>query len=127
MPSKPSGAPNLTAQLGLSGQYVQFSVCKSSGTFSNDLKVEVGDWITGYYISTTINPTGGSCSNWITLNINYGAVKTNTVLQNQAVRVISPASCASKFDSGCNPTGGSCGYCWAGSTGKALTATCKWK
>lgn len=107
------------------GSGVDLRVCKVSGTFFNDVAVTFEEWVK--YSGTTLlnsplSSSGSTCSPWSPLS-GTDAWQEGQSLGGE-VRVVSPASCASKWDFHCqSPPSPDCGTCWFFNT-STLQRTC---
>ncbi|MDI1428219.1 hypothetical protein [Polyangium sorediatum] len=111
-----------------SGTGLEARVCKSSGSFSNDIAFSIYDGATSSSVGTyvwNLSTNGKTCSSWVFLS------NSNAYSPGQQFggiwQVVSPASSASGWSfpySGCSVSGSPGGTCWNG-VSITMNRTCK--
>ena len=116
----------LTFEVAESGAGLKFRVCRSSGTFMNDIKVGLHDGADGSAgaLVAKLSAAGAMCSSWAEMSndTNYAFGEQFGGIWN----VVSPYSSAGDWDDygGCFVDGTPTGTCWSG-INITMTRTCK--
>lgn len=108
-----------------SGGYLELRICKSGGTFSNDIFVTFEEWYhyTGYgMVDQSISSANSTCSSWVNLNTSSGWSDGDGF--GGDMQIVSPDYCGSTWGWACSDNGSTCGDCWFIAT-SVLTRTCK--
>ena len=129
MSATPTATPQvyLDGHLFSNGSTVYLQVCKGAELFKYDVQVTFTPKATGITTSkvdATYLTANKGCSPGIPLAL--ASVNPGDTLSG-AVRVVSPASCAAKWDATCSNGVATCGFCFYAPVGAVgtLSASCK--